>query len=126
MFRWDHRLQIQNIFMALFDVVIKKNLKAFRPSENPSVKAGKMSKRSGGIIGCEDKTSSWHLIGFPIMVVTLRQQYHVREKPTVLYCTLLTSIAMQGHQTKQRQRYNNKPIDYTQFARLDLGSYGCG
>ena len=24
-----------------------------------------MSKRLGGIIGCRDKTSSWHLIGIP-------------------------------------------------------------
>ena len=24
-----------------------------------------MSKRLGGIIGCKDKISSWHLIGFP-------------------------------------------------------------
>ena len=24
-----------------------------------------MSKRLGGIIGCKDKASSWHLIGFP-------------------------------------------------------------
>ena len=23
-----------------------------------------MSKRLGGIVGCKDKTSSWHLIGF--------------------------------------------------------------
>ena len=26
---------------------------------------GKSSKRLGGNIGCKDKTSSWHLIGFP-------------------------------------------------------------
>ena len=25
----------------------------------------KMSERLGGVIGCKDKTSSWHLIGFP-------------------------------------------------------------
>ena len=25
----------------------------------------KMSKRLGGIIGCKNKTSSWHLNGFP-------------------------------------------------------------
>ena len=25
----------------------------------------KMSKRLGGVMGCKDKTSSWHLIGFP-------------------------------------------------------------
>ena len=43
---------------------LKKNLNASRPSEHPPV-GGKMSKRLGGIIGCEDKTSSWHLVGFP-------------------------------------------------------------
>ena len=31
---------------------LKKNLKAFRPSEHPSLR-GKMSKRLGGIIGCK-------------------------------------------------------------------------
>ena len=51
-----------------------------------------MSKRSSGIIGCKDKTSSWHLVGFPNginIIVTLGQQYHVGEKHTV---TLYTSI----------------------------------
>ena len=43
---------------------LKKNLNASRPSEHPPVK-GKMSKRLGGIVGCEDKTSSWHVNGFP-------------------------------------------------------------
>ena len=27
---------------------------------------GGVSKRLDGIIGCKDKTSSWHLIGFPV------------------------------------------------------------
>ena len=35
-----------------------------RPSEHPPVRGGKCRKRLGGIMGCEDKTSSWHLIGF--------------------------------------------------------------
>ena len=44
-----------------------------------------MSRRLGGIIGCRDKTSSWHLNGFPDgIIVTLGQQYHVGEKPTVI------------------------------------------
>ena len=42
-----------------------------------------MSKRLGGIIGCKDKTSSWHLNGSP-MVATLGQQYNVGEKSTVI------------------------------------------
>ena len=42
-----------------------------------------MPKRLGGIIGSKDKTSSWHLNGFPD-VVTLGQQYNVGEKHTVV------------------------------------------
>ena len=46
----------------------KENLNGSRPSEHPPVKGGGgMSKRLGGIIGCsKDKTSPWHLIGFPV------------------------------------------------------------
>ena len=46
----------------------KKNLNASRSSsEHPPVKGNKMSKRLGEIIvgSAKDKTSSWHLIGFP-------------------------------------------------------------
>ena len=41
------------------------------------------------------------------MVVTLGRQYDTGEKPTVvLYvCCTLTSIAMQGHQTKTKQKH---------------------
>ena len=50
----------------------------------------KMSKRLGGIIGCKYKTSSWHLNGFPCMVVvTLGQQYSFGEKPTVILYTYI-------------------------------------
>ena len=42
------------------------------------------------VIGCKDKTSSWHLIGFPeIVVVILGQQYYVGEKPTVVLYTYI-------------------------------------
>ena len=52
-----------------------------------------MSKRLlGGIIGCEFKTSSWHLNGFPI-VVTLGQQYYVGDKPTVILDTYINRHA---------------------------------
>ena len=44
--------------------VKKIYLNASRPSEHPTRGGGK-SKRLGGIIGCKDKTSSWHLNGFP-------------------------------------------------------------
>ena len=52
-----------------------------------------MSKRLGGIIDCKYKTS-WHSIGLPNgIIVTLGQQYHVGEKPTVIlykeeYCSV--------------------------------------
>ena len=39
-------------------------------------------------MGCKDKTSSWHLNGFPV-VVTLGQQCNVGEKPTVMLYTYL-------------------------------------
>ena len=40
---------------------LKKNLNASKPSEQGE----EISKRLSGNIGCKDKTSSWHLIGFP-------------------------------------------------------------
>ena len=52
-----------------------------------------MSKRSlGGIIGCELKTSSWHLNGFS-MVLTSGQQYYVGDKPTVVLYTYINRHA---------------------------------
>ena len=40
---------------------LKKNQNApNRPSEHPPVRGKNMSKLFGGIIGCKDKTSSWH------------------------------------------------------------------
>ena len=40
-----------------------------------------MTKRLGGIIGCKDKTySSWHLIGFPIVI---------GENPTIILYTYI-------------------------------------
>ena len=41
---------------------LKKNLNASRPYKHPSVRGENIV---GGIIGCEYKTSSWHLNGFP-------------------------------------------------------------
>ena len=44
-----------------------------------------MSKRLGGIIVCKEKTSSWHLNGFPDGGRNIAdQQYNVGEKPTVI------------------------------------------
>ena len=51
--------------MRANNIFFKKNLNASRPSEHPPVRGQKMSKHLRGIIGCKDKTSSWHLIGFP-------------------------------------------------------------
>ena len=54
---------------------LKKDLNASRPTEYPSVRGEKMSKRSGGIMGCKEQTSSCHFNGFPDgIIVTLDQQ----------------------------------------------------
>ena len=45
--------------------VFKKNLNAPRPSEHPPVRGENVKTFRGGIIGCKDKTSSWHLNGSP-------------------------------------------------------------
>ena len=59
-----------------------------------------MSKRLGGIIGCKDKASSWHLNGFPYgsNIGSINSMISGRNPP--IYCTLTTLIAMQGHRTK--------------------------
>ena len=44
------------------DEFLKKNLNAPRPSEHPQ-SVGKISRGLDWIIGCKDKTSSWHLNG---------------------------------------------------------------
>ena len=44
---------------------LKKNLNASRPSEHPTQGEKNVKTLRGGIIGCKDKTSSWHLNGFP-------------------------------------------------------------
>ena len=70
---------------------LKKNQNAPRPSEHPSVRRGKMSKRLGGIKGCKYKISSWQT-GSP-MEITLGQQYNVGEKPTVILYTYINRHA---------------------------------
>ena len=64
-----HRNQNELLVGAFIDgfarVSTKKNLNAPRPSEHPPLSGKKMSKRLGGVIGCKDKNSSWHLIRFP-------------------------------------------------------------
>ena len=52
-----------------------------------------MSKRLGGIIGCKNKSASWHVNGFPDGKHWVNSTlYYVGEKPTVIL------IAMEGHQ----------------------------
>ena len=47
-------------------------------------------------MGCKDKNSSWHLIGFHDgSRIGSTAQSNVGEKPTVIHRTLITSIAMQ-------------------------------
>ena len=71
---------------------LKKNLNVSRPSEHPPVRGKKMSTFLGDrIIGCKDKNSSWHLIGFPDGSNIGSSQYNVGEKPTVMvYLVLYT------------------------------------
>ena len=59
-----------------------------------------MSKRLGGDHRLQRQTSSWYLIGFP-MVVTLSQQY-VGEKPTVVLYTYVNLHAGTPNKTKTK------------------------
>ena len=80
-----------------------------------------MSKRLGGIIGCKDKTSSWHLTGSPDSsnkVVTKGQQYHVGKKPTVVLYTYINRCA--GTPTKIKTK-GTMSLDKAQFFTLGLG-----
>ena len=51
-----------------------------------------MSKCLGGIIGCKDEASSWHVNG-PMVLVTLGQQYNVGEKLIIILCTYINRHA---------------------------------
>ena len=66
----------------------------------PPSQGEKMSKRLGVIKGCKYKTSSWHLNGFPYMIVTLGQQYNIGEKPTVILYAYINRHAV----TPEKQR----------------------
>ena len=48
----------RNAYNLSHTCCLKKNQNAPRPSEHPSVRGEKMSKRLGGIKGCKYKTSS--------------------------------------------------------------------
>ena len=47
-----------------------------------------MSKRLGGIIGCQDKTSSWHLNGFPCSSSNNWVNSIMSGRSPPLYCAL--------------------------------------
>ena len=68
---------------------LKKNLNAFRPSEHPT--QGEKCQNAylvGRIIGCKDKTSSWHLNGFlDGSNIGSTVLYNVGEKPIVILYT---------------------------------------
>ena len=67
-----------------------------------------MSKRLlGRIVGCEYKTSSWHLNGFP-MVVTLGQQYYVEDKPIVMMYTYIDRHAGTPDQCCRKTHFNRE------------------
>ena len=51
-----------------------------------------MSKRLGGIIGCKDETSSWHLHGFPDGS-NIGSEYNIEEKPTAMLYTYINRHA---------------------------------
>ena len=61
----DCQLKTLVVVRPLVPKRLKKNQNAPTPSEYPPVKGKKMSKRIGGIIGCNNKTSSSRLNGFP-------------------------------------------------------------
>ena len=62
-----------------------------------------MSKRLGGIIGCKDKTSSWHLKGFPCGR-NIGSRVSCRGEAHRYTAHLLKLIAMQGHQAKTKHK----------------------
>ena len=65
-----------------------------------------MPKRSGGIIGCKYKTSSWRLNGFPYGSNFGSTEYNIGEKPTVILYTYINRHAgtlLIEKQRKQKQ-----------------------
>ena len=64
-----------------------------------------MSKRLDGIIGFVDKTSSWHLNGFPDGSNILGQQYNVGDKPTVILYTYINRHAATPNKTRTKRHY---------------------
>ena len=97
--------------------LLKKNLNASRPSEHHPVKRENAKTFRWDHRLQRQTTSSRPLNGFIplfIMVVTLCQQYDVGEKPTVKLYTLQLLFAMQGYQTKNKNKTKqNKTKTYS-------------
>ena len=66
-----HMLYLRKSYMPVHHRVFQeKSERVSRPSEHPPpVRGGEISKRLGGIVGCKDKTTSWHLIGFLLCII---------------------------------------------------------
>ena len=64
-----------------------------------------MSKHLGVIIGCKDKTSSWHLIGFP-------DRSNIGEKPTVIL-VLYTYINRHAGPPSKTKTKGTMSLDYS-------------
>ena len=102
--------------MCFVSISLKKNLNALRVSEHPKRSGARNVKTRlvrGRIIECQNKTSSWHSDGFfpDGSNIGLSQQYDIGEKPAVILYTYML-IAMQGHQTEQKQRHHTMSLDY--------------
>ena len=73
-----------------------------------------MSKSLGGIVGCKDKKSSWHLIGFPDGSKRANSPFSVGEKLTII---LYTYINRRAGTPNKRQ----KTKDTMSLVRCRLG-----
>ena len=62
-----------------------------------------MSKRLSGNIGGKEKTSSWHLIGFPDGNGIESTDSIMSGRNPLLYCTLTFTVT-KGNQAKQKQK----------------------
>ena len=82
----------------------------------------KMSKRLGGIIGCKDKTSSWHLIGFLDGSNIGSTVHHVGEKPTVILYTYINRHAGTTSKPKPKETMS---LDRAKHFSIGVGADGC-
>ena len=63
--KWSFMQLLMNRENIQSDCFLKENMNASKSSEHPPDREGGISTRLGGNIDCKDKTSAWHLIGFP-------------------------------------------------------------